>query len=115
MNYITIAGSLGRDAEMKYMANGDPLCAFSVADSQGKDKETIWWSCALYGKRAEALVEYLKKGQAVTVVGRITERAYTDKSGTDRKVMNVNVSEVMLQGKRAEPKADPVDEQDVPF
>ena len=42
MNSITIAGSLGKDAEIRYLPNGDPVAAFSVADSQGKEKPTIW-------------------------------------------------------------------------
>ena len=79
MNQITVAGTLGRDAEVRYLNNGDAVCNFSVADSQGREKPTIWWNCTLYGKRAEALSQYLSKGQQVTVVGHITEREFTDK------------------------------------
>jgi single-strand DNA-binding protein len=100
MNNITIAGGLGRDAEIKYLNNGDPICNFSVADSQGRDKPTIWWNCTLYGKRAEALSQYLTKGQSVTVVGTITEREWQDKEGNKRKSMDVRVSEISLQGGR---------------
>ena len=119
MNSITIAGSLGRDAELKYLNSGDPICNFSIADSQGKDKSTIWWSCTIFGKRAESLSQYLVKGQAVTVVGHVTEREYTDKNGNERKVMDVRVNEVMLQGgrKEAAPKKqeEPADDSDIPF
>ena len=41
MNSITVAGHLGKDAEIKYLNNGDPVASFSVADSQGRDKPTI--------------------------------------------------------------------------
>ena len=130
MNNITIAGGLGRDAEIKYLNNGDPICNFSVADSQGRDKPTIWWSCTLYGKRAEALSQYLTKGQSVTVVGTITEREWQDKEGNKRKSMDVRVSEISLQGgrkdsepqeeRRAAPKPAPAQdsfdsEEDLPF
>jgi single-strand DNA-binding protein len=128
MNNITIAGGLGRDAELKYLNNGDPICNFSVADSQGRDKGTIWWNCTLFGKRAEALSQYLTKGQSVTVVGTVTEREWQDKEGAKRKSMDVRVSEIALQGgrkdsepqeeRRAAPKPAPVDDiddQDVPF
>ena len=100
MNNITIAGGLGRDAELKYLNNGDPICNFSVADSQGRDKGTIWWNCTLFGKRAEALSQYLTKGQSVTVVGTVTEREWQDKEGAKRKSMDVRVSEIALQGGR---------------
>jgi single-strand DNA-binding protein len=108
MNNITIAGGLGRDAELKYLNNGDPICNFSVADSQGRDKGTIWWNCSLFGKRAEALSQYLTKGQSVTVVGTITEREWQDKEGNKRKSMDVRVSEIALQGGRkdAEPQEE---------
>jgi single-strand DNA-binding protein len=108
INTITIAGGLGRDAELKYLNNGDPICNFSVADSQGRDKGTIWWNCTLFGKRGEALAQYLTKGQSVTVVGTITEREWQDKEGAKRKSMDVRVSEIALQGGRkdAEPQEE---------
>lgn len=101
MNSITIAGMLGRDAEVKYLQNGDAICSFSVADSEGRDKPTTWWGCTLFGKRAEALSQFLKKGSQVTVVGRVSERTFTDKNGQERKVMDVRVNEIALQGKPA--------------
>jgi single-strand DNA-binding protein len=127
MNVITIAGGLGRDAELKYLNNGDPICNFSVADSQGRDKGTIWWNCTLFGKRGEALAQYLTKGQSVTVVGSVTEREWQDKEGNKRKSMDVRVSEIALQGgrkdaepqeeRRQAPKPEPVDidSDDLPF
>lgn len=98
MNNITIAGQLGKDAETRYMPNGDPVCSFSVADSQGKEKPTIWWRCSLFGKRAESLSQYLTKGQAVTVSGSVTEREYTDKDGAQKKAIEIRVQDVALQG-----------------
>lgn len=118
MNSLTVAGSLGRDAELKYLNNGDPVLNFSVADSQGKDKPTIWWNCQLFGKRAESLDPYLKKGQSVTVVGSISEREY-EKDGQTRKAISVRVSEVALMGKReAEQKpkkSNDFDDEQIPF
>lgn len=98
MNNLTIAGQLGKDAEIKYMPNGDAVASFSVADSQGKDKPTIWWNCSLFGKRAESLSPYLLKGSAVTVSGSVTEREWTDKEGGKRKSMDVRVQDIALQG-----------------
>lgn len=126
MNVITVAGTLGKDAEVKYLPNGDAIANFSVADSQGKDKPTIWWNCGLYGKRAESLAQYLTKGQAVTVTGSVSEREWSDKNGQARKSMDVRVSDVALQGGRKDaepqqrqaPKPAPIedmDSDDVPF
>lgn len=106
MNIITIAGSLGKDAEIRFLPNGDPVCNFSVADSQGKDKPTIWWNCALFGKRAESLSQYLTKGQSVTIAGQVTERAYTDKDGQQRKSIDVRVNDIALQGGKREQSSE---------
>ena len=127
MNVITVAGTLGKDAEVKYLPNGDAIANFSIADSQGKDKPTIWWNCGLYGKRAESLAQYLVKGQAVTVTGSVSEREWTSKDGEKRKSMDVRVNDVALQGGRrdAEPQQErrqapkppqaSIDDNDIPF
>ena len=107
MNVITITGTLGRDMEQRAMPNGDPVGNFSVADSQGREKPTIWWSCQLFGKRVSALAPYLLKGQQVTVAGNVIEREWTDKEGNKRKQMEIRVSDLALQGGKREQSAEP--------
>jgi single-strand DNA-binding protein len=97
MNNITIAGQLGRDAEVRFLSNGDPVALFSVADSQGKGKATIWWRCSLFGKRAQSLAPYLMKGQSVTVSGNVTQREY-EQDGVKKTSMEIRVNDVALQG-----------------
>jgi single-strand DNA-binding protein len=101
MNNITIAGQLGKDAEVRYMPDGTGVASFSVADSQGQSRPTIWWRCSLFGKRAESLAPYLTKGQAVTVSGTVTEREY-QKDGAAVKAMEIRVQDVALQGGKRE-------------
>jgi len=131
MNSITITGHLGRDIELRSLSDGTPVGGFSVADSQGRDKPAIWWRCSLFGKRAESLAPYLKKGQQVTIVGTVSEREYTDKDGQKRTSIDVRVNDLALQGGRpteqqeapraapraAQRQADPVDDMDsdIPF
>lgn len=98
MNSITIAGQLGKDSEVKFLSNGDAVCNFSVADSQGKDKDAIWWNCQLFGKRAESLTKYLTKGQSVTVSGTLSMNKWVDKNGIEQKTLNLRVNDVALQG-----------------
>lgn len=100
MNFITITGNLGKDAEQRYLQDGTSIASFSVADSQGKDKPAIWWNCSLFGKRGESLLPYLTKGQQVTVVGQVSEREFTDKDGNQRKSMDVRITDIALQGGR---------------
>jgi single-strand DNA-binding protein len=106
MNSITIAGQLGKDAEVRFLPDGEPVSNFSIADSQGKDRMTIWWNCSLFGKRAQSLSPYLVKGQAVTVSGNVSQREYTDKTGQKRISTDIRVIEVALQGGRKEGNTD---------
>jgi single-strand DNA-binding protein len=99
MNNITICGALGKDSELRSIPSGDQVLSFSVADSQGRDKPTIWWGCQLWGKRAASLEQYLIKGQQVTVIGSVSEREWNDKEGIKRKSLDVRVREVALQGR----------------
>jgi single-strand DNA-binding protein len=98
MNSITITGNLGKDSEMKILPDGTQILSFSVADSQGKDKASIWWNCSLFGKRADSLQAYLNKGQTVTVIGSVSEREWADKDGSKRKSMDIRVNDIALQG-----------------
>jgi single-strand DNA-binding protein len=124
MNSITICGNVAKP-EMRYLNSGDAVLQFSVADNQGKDKQPIWWRCALFGKRAESLQNYLVSGAKVTVVGSVSEREYTDKSGQERKAMEIRVNDIALQGGKAEAEEKParqakpqqadLDDSEIPF
>jgi single-strand DNA-binding protein len=106
MNFISIAGRIGKDPEQRQLQDGTSVLSFSVADDQGKDKQAIWWRCSLFGKRADSLAPYLTKGSSVTVVGTVTEREYTDKEGQQRKAMEVRVQDIALQGGKPEAKQE---------
>jgi single-strand DNA-binding protein len=100
MNSISISGNLGKQCETRALPDGTQVVTFSVADSQGRDKPSIWWNCSMFGKRGEALAPYLTKGQTVTVIGTVSEREWVDKDGQKRKSTDVRVSDVALQGGR---------------
>ena len=108
MNSLTLTGNLGKDSETRFMSDGKAVVSFSVADSQGKEKPSIWWNCSWFGDRAQKTSPYLLKGQQVTVVGSVTEREYTNKEGQKVKAMDVRVNDLALQGgKREESNAAP--------
>jgi single-strand DNA-binding protein len=108
MNSISIAGVLGKDPELKQVGQ-EQVLSFTVADSQGKEKPTLWWNCQLWGKRATTLQQYMAKGQKVTVSGNVQMREYTDKDGNKKTAMDVRVNDVALQGggEQQAPKAAP--------
>ncbi len=107
MNVLTIAGNISKDAEVRYTTGGDPVCNFSVADNQGKDRETVFWNCGLYGKRAKSLTKYLVTGQSVTITGNVTTNKYQDKNGIERIGYNIRVNDIALQGGKKEGESTP--------
>lgn len=105
MNNITVAGNLTRDAEKRFVPSGDAVVSFSVADNQGRDaqgneKPPIYWNCSFFGKRADAVHQYLTKGQPVVVTGNVSEREWTDKEGNPRKTMDIRINDLQLMGGR---------------
>jgi single-strand DNA-binding protein len=95
----TVAGNVGKDAELK-QAGGDQVLEFSVASSEKVKNEdvTTWVRCTLWGKRGASLAQYVKKGSPVTVTGSLAERAFTDKNGAKRSSLELRVSDIKLQG-----------------
>lgn len=99
MQIATVAGKLGRDAELRHTQGGDSVCSFSVAVDQrdGKDRSTNWWRVSLWGKRGESLAPYLLKGASVTVTGAFSVSEYEGKTQ-----LNIRASEIALQGGRGD-------------
>lgn len=103
MQTITIAGRIGRDAELRTTQSGDTVSGFTVAVDvrQGREKVTNWWRVSLWGKRAEALNQYLTKGASVTVMGEFSLTEYEGKLQ-----LNIRASEIALQGGRQDQRDD---------
>ena len=93
MKQITIAGGLTRDAVLRRTGSGDPILGFSVGVSEGRDKPSTYFDCSLFGKRGEALEQYLRKGTKVTVCGDLSTREHEGKT-----YLQVRADQVTLQG-----------------
>lgn len=91
---VIAAGRLGKDAEMRD-AGGSRVCGFSVAAESGRERETRWFDCSIWGNRGEKLCQYLRKGTAVTVTGELTQREYNGKTYD-----KIEVHDIALQGSR---------------
>lgn len=101
MNNWTIAGRIGRDAEVRHTPGGQVVCNFSVAldEGYGDQKKTLWVSCAGWGERFEKLAPYLLKGTPLTVSGRASARVFTPRGGEARADLVLTVDKVTLQGR----------------
>jgi single-strand DNA-binding protein len=105
VNKVILIGNLGRDAEVRYTPSGAAVAKFSVAttevwnDKAGQRQErTEWHNIDLWGKQAETLQEYLRKGKQIYLEGRLQTDEYTDKEGIKRKSTRVRCDRVVLLG-----------------
>lgn len=107
MNIFACTARLGKDAEIRYMANGDPVvsCTAAVTSGYGEKAITTWLNCSMFGKRFEKVSPFLKKGVQVAISGEITNRPYTDKSGNEKYSLDLRVNDLtLIGGKPAEDK-----------
>lgn len=77
INSVILTGNLTADPK-KGKAGETPLIEFSVAVNEYRSGEEIanFFDCTMYGKRATAIVDYLKKGQRVTIMGKLQQRRW---------------------------------------
>lgn len=95
MKTITIAGNIGKDALTRTTQGGESVTGWTVAveDRQGREKVTMWFDCALWGKRGEALAQYLTKGSKVAVSGDLSRREHEGKT-----YLTIRADQVTLLG-----------------
>ena len=104
MNSWNFTGNLGNDAEQRYTTGGDAVVSFSVGVKSGfgEKASTTWAKCAMFGKRSEAVAQYLKKGTLVGIVGEVNNREYQDKEGQKRYSLDVRVNDLSLLGGKSD-------------
>ena len=107
VNKVIIVGNLGRDPEVRYLPSGDAVANVTIATSskyKGKDgnmvEETEWHRVTFFGKLAEIVGQYLKKGRSIYVEGRIKTRKYTDKDGVEKYATDIIANEMQMLGGR---------------
>ena len=118
---VFFTGRLGKDAEVRQTQNST-VAGFSVAVDvgYGDRKQTFWFDCSIWGKRAESgLIDYLKKGQQVAISGDYSEREHEGKV-----YKQIRVDDLDLMGGKQQsaggsgsnqPQQQPELEDDVPF
>ncbi len=137
VNRVMLVGSVGKDPESKHLPSGSMVINFSVATSESwKDKQTgqqqeltEWHRCVCFGKLAEIIAQYVKKGSKLYIEGSLRTRSW-EQDGAKRYATEIVVSEMqMLDGKpqdsgqqpgqgrapvQSAPKQDNFDD-DIPF
>ena len=97
VSQMTICGRLGSDPEMKTLKGDMVIAKFALAtNSYGKDKPN-WFQCTAWGKKAELVSKFCKKGSVLGVTGNLSVNKWTSKKdGSDQTSHEVNVKDVFL-------------------
>jgi single-strand DNA-binding protein len=110
LNQAQIIGHLGKDPEVRYLPSGEAVANFSIATTEKwKDKatgepreKTEWHRISVFGRLAEIVGEYLKKGSLVFVQGKLETRKYTDAQGVERYSTEIRAETMKMLGGRQE-------------
>lgn len=103
---MTVAGNVGRDAQLRRTQGGDPVLGFSVAVDMGKDKngnkrDAVWVNCSIWGKRAESLETYITKGTKLVLTGRPGVNVYEGKGS-----LTLSVNDLTFMGGSQQRRSD---------
>lgn len=106
LNKVILIGNLGNDPEIKQTDSGLHIANFSLATSESYTKKdsgekvtnTEWHRCVCYGKGAEIIGQYVKKGSKLYVEGSIHTRKWQDNEGNDRYSTEIKIKEFKFLG-----------------
>ena len=123
MNLVILMGRLTRDPEVSSSASGTTFARYSIAvDRKFKregEADADFFNCTSFGKQAEFVEKYLKKGTKIVVSGEIQNNNYTNKDGQkvyDTRIMvrDVEFAESKNSGEKTETKNDVTDFLNIP-
>jgi single-strand DNA-binding protein len=108
VNKVILVGNLGADPEVRYLPSGDAIANIRLATTDrykdkasGEMKEaTEWHRVAFFGRLAEIVNEYLKKGSAVYIEGRLRTRKWQGQDGQDRYSTEIVADQMQMLGGR---------------
>lgn len=107
---IVIMGNLTADPEQRTTPNGRELTSFTIAvntrTGAGREENTTFYRCTMWGNRGEAIAKYVSKGQQLLVSGALSTRSYQTKDGTERQSLEVNVDDFSFVGSRRSQEGD---------
>jgi single-strand DNA-binding protein len=115
LNQAQIIGHVGRDPEVRALPNGDPVAALSIATTEKwKDKATgekreatEWHRIVLFGKLAEIVQQFVRKGTLVYVSGKIMHKKYQDKEGVEKQITEIRAEALKLLSKSLSDQSAP--------
>jgi len=133
-NRVILMGRLTRDPELRYTGGGTAVCNFAIAVNRRVKKGDDWaeeasfFDIVAFGKRGEAIAEYLSKGRPIFVEGELQQRRWEGQDGQKRSRIEVLANRFEFIDSRGEgsgapgaggPDGDdappPLEDDDIPF
>ena len=99
INRVELLGRVGADPEMKYTASGIAVTQIRLATDRvrkGGENETDWHSVVVWDKLAEAVAQFVEKGQRLYVAGRLAQNSWTGDDGQRRYRTEVHAQDVVF-------------------
>lgn len=104
VNKVILIGNLGSDPEVRYMPQGGAVANITMATSESwtdkqtneKKEQTEWHRVVFYGKLAEIVGEYTRKGSKIYVEGKLRTRKWQDQQGVERYTTEIIGNELQL-------------------
>lgn len=120
VNKVILVGRAGRDPEARETGKGDTVANLSLATSSGygDNEKTDWHRVTFFGKVADTVVQYVKKGQEIYIEGRISYSKYTDREGIEKYSTDIIAYSMQMGQKGNTPSSSqsPLsDDDDLPF
>lgn len=100
----TIFGRLGADPEIRTTQNGGEVCSVNVATDSGfgDNKVTTWTKLVAFGKTAEFINKFFKRGDQIFCAGEVKLETWTDKNDNERQTLTMVVSQATFGGSKKE-------------
>ncbi len=100
INNVTIIGRLTKDPDMKYATNQTAVLKFSIANNS--KEHTNFFNCVMFGKYAESMQQYLRKGTKIGIQGNIKQDSWKDNEGRMRTNVSIICDNInLLDGKKS--------------
>jgi single-strand DNA-binding protein len=115
LNKVILIGNVGQDPTVRYTPNGNKVVDFSIATNEKKETPT-WHNATAFGKTADIIGDYVKKGMRVYVEGPLFYDKWEDANGNKRERTKIIVNIVkMLNSVTPKPETVKPDDDDIPF
>lgn len=136
INKVILIGNVGRDPETRSTTGGTSVVSFSIATSEkwknksgDSNEKTEWHNCVAFGRTAEIISQYVRKGDKLYAEGKLSTSSWDDKDGNRRYKTEIIVSHIEMLGSKlrdnvggpgagsasASQKSAVIEDDDLPF